>query len=151
MSAMSLKKPPLRHILALSAAATFVATAAFALTTTSPSAQATPNRRLCMYVDGEHDASKKISRYVVVNYKKDGKCPSINPDKHPDLISYRNPVPKRTCEEISADVEFESKYYGDLCDGLLKADIVYFLSKPDDKKIDPRADIFNLGNVRDFG
>jgi hypothetical protein len=151
MSAMSFKKPPPRLTLTLSAAATLVAAAAFALTTTTaPSAQATTNRRLCTYVNGEHNAAQKITRYVVVNYKKDGACPSINPDKHPDLISYANPVPKETCEELSADVEFESKYYTDVCDGLLKDDIVYVLSKPDDKKIDPNANIFNLGNVGNF-
>jgi hypothetical protein len=153
MSAMSLKKPPVRHVLALSAAATLVATAAFALTAPVPSAQAkgSANRRLCMYVNGEHNADLKISRYVVVNYKKDGDCPTINSKTYPKLISYANPVPKSTCEDVSADVEFESKYTDNLCTGPLKqADKIYELIKPDGQRIDPAVGIHDLGWVRDF-
>ena len=83
---MSFTIPPLRRALVLSAAATMVATAAFAMMTATPSARAQAGRRLCMYVNAERTDDQK-TRYVVVDYKKDGKCPSIDPDKYPTLNS----------------------------------------------------------------
>lgn len=147
MSAKFFARFPLRRVLALSAAATVVAGAAFA-TTTAPSAEAKAGRRFCMYVNGERTQDHK-TRYIVVNYKKDGKCPYINPEKHPDLISLRNPVPKLTCERVSGAVDFDSKYYRDLC-YLLRVDTVYELFKRDGHQLDIHNDIRNYGHVTKF-
>jgi hypothetical protein len=38
-----------------------------------------------MYVDGEQYGY--VRRFVVANYKKDGGCPCVNPDRHPYLGS----------------------------------------------------------------
>jgi hypothetical protein len=140
--------PSLRRTLALSAAATMVATAVLAMMTATPSAQAKPGRRLCMYVSGERTEDHK-TRYVVVNYKKEGKCPPIDSEKYPTLNSSVNPVPKSTCEEVSANVGFESKYYGDLC-YILDVDTVYWISKRDGQPFDFLSDIVNQGPVENF-
>jgi hypothetical protein len=124
-----------------------VATAAFAMTTTIPSAQAQPGRRLCMYVHERTEDHK--THYVVVNYKKDGKCPPIDPEKYPKLISHANPVPKLTCEQVSAEVEFDSKYYDDLC-YLMTVDTVYELFKRDGQPLHILDDIVSYGPVRNF-
>lgn len=146
---MSLAMPALRRALALAAAATMVTIAAFALTTVTPFAQAKAGRRLCMYVNGERTTDHK-TRYVVVNYKKDGQCPPIDRERYPTLNSYANPVPKRTCEEISAVVEFESKYYDDLC-YYLAVDTVYGLFKRKDKSFHLLDDLADYGRVGKFG
>jgi hypothetical protein len=125
-----------------------VAAAAFAMTATTPSARAQTGRRFCMYVNSERTNDQK-DRYVVVDYKKDGKCPPINREKYPYLNSYENPVPKLTCEQVSADVEFESKYYADLCN-LLIDDTVYGLFKRDNQRLDVQKDVVNYGNVSNF-
>jgi hypothetical protein len=138
--------PPLRRALAVSAAAATVAAAAFAIT--APSAQAQSGRRLCMYVNGERTTDSK-TRFVVVDYKKDGECPLIDREKYPTLNSYANPVPKLTCEQISAAVEFDSKYYDDLC-YLLDEDIVYGLNKRDGVPLNITTDIANFGPVWNF-
>jgi hypothetical protein len=149
MGAMSFAMPPLRRTLALSAAATMVATAAFAMTAVTPSAQAQAGRRLCTYVNGERTQDQK-TRFVVVDYKKDGKCPPIDPEKYPELNSYVNPVPKHTCEQISAEVEFDSKYYDDLCN-IMTNDTVYGVFKRDDQPLHMLDDIVDYGPVRYFG
>jgi hypothetical protein len=88
--------------------------------TMAPRAAALTNRRLCMYVDG--DLKDGVWRFVVDNYKKRGKCPYVDPSKHPDLVTQRNPVPKRTCEQVSAFVG-----YGDDICRVLKEDELYEL------------------------
>lgn len=45
--------------------------------------------RFCVYVNGERTEDHKF-RYIVVNYKKDAKCPYIKPEKYPNLISLKN-------------------------------------------------------------
>jgi hypothetical protein len=145
---MSLTLPSLRRALALSAAATMVTTAAFAMTTVTPSAHAEAGRRLCMYVNAERTDDKK-TRYIVVDYKKDGECPPINAEKYPTLNSYVNPVPKLTCEQVSAEVEFDSKYYDDLCNFLVD-DIVYGLFKRDGIPLHIHEDVASYGHVGNF-
>ena len=87
--------------------------------TMAPRAAALTNRRLCMYSDGVMQRDG-VWKFVVVNYKKRGKCPYIGPSKHPDLVTQKNPVPKRTCEQVSAFVG-----YGDDICRVLKKDEVY--------------------------
>jgi hypothetical protein len=65
------------------------------------------------------------------------------------LNSYGNPVPKRTCEQISADVQFESKYYKDACD-VVTEDTVYELFKRDGQPLDVLQDVVNRGDVSKF-
>ena len=82
-------------------------------------AHALDGRRLCMYVDGEHDNS--VWRFVVVNYKKSGSCPHVNQEKYPDLVAGDpNDVKKRTCEEVSAFIG----YADDVC-RVLQEDMLY--------------------------
>jgi hypothetical protein len=88
--------------------------------TMAPRAAALSGRRMCMYVDGEYKSG--TWRFVVDNYKKSGKCPYVDPFKHPDLITQHNPVPKRTCEEVSHFVG-----YGDDICRVLKEDELYEL------------------------
>jgi hypothetical protein len=145
MSFATVTTPP-RRILVLSAATLLAA--AIAVTAAPTAAHAQAGRRLCMYVNGER-TEEQSTRYVVVDYKKDGKCPSIDPEKYPTLNSYVNPVPKATCEEISAEVEYESKYYGDLCN-FLTNDIVYTLLKRDSQPFHVLEDLSNHGHVRNF-
>jgi hypothetical protein len=145
MSFTTVTTPP-RRTLVLSAATLLAA--AIAVTAAPTAAHAQAGRRLCMYVNGERTEDQK-TRYVVVDYKKDGKCPSIDPEKYPTLNSYVNPVPKATCEEISAEVEYESKYYGDLCN-LLTNDIVYEILKRDGQELRIVLDVRNHGHVKNF-
>lgn len=104
-------------------------------------AQALPGRRLCMYVDGELDGD--LWRFVVVNYKKRGKCPYINPQKYPNLITMTNPVPKRTCEEVSGFVA-----YGDDICRVLEKDTVYELYFNMNDKMPARR--YHKGHVGQF-
>jgi hypothetical protein len=57
--------------------------------------------------------------------------------------------PKLTCEQISAQVEFEPKYYGDLCN-FLADDIVYGLFKRDDQPLHLSEDVADYGPVKNF-
>jgi hypothetical protein len=88
--------------------------------TMAPRVAALDGRRMCMYVDGEYKSG--TWRFVVVNCKKRGKCPYVDPFKHHDLVTQSNPVPKRTCEEVSHFVG-----YGDDICRVLKEDELYEL------------------------
>jgi hypothetical protein len=125
-----------------------VATAAFAMMTATPSAHAQDGRRLCMYVHEERTDDHK-TRYVIVDYKKEGKCPPLDPEKYPTLNSNANLVPKVTCEQLSAEVDFESKYYDDLCH-LMTDDVVYGLFKRDGQPLHISEDVVHYGHVRNF-
>jgi hypothetical protein len=106
-------------------------------------AHALDGRRLCMYVDGEH-YDKSMWRFVVVNYKKDGRCPHVNQQAHPDLVAGDpNDVKKRTCEEVSSYVG----YADDIC-RVLQEDMLYELTF--DQQTMLPADRTLLGRVRDF-
>jgi hypothetical protein len=84
-------------------------------------AHALEGRRLCMYVEGEYDNS--VWRFVVMNYKKSGKCPRVNQDKYPYFVNGDpNNIKKRTCEEVSAFVGKAD----DICRSL-QADMLYEL------------------------
>jgi hypothetical protein len=89
--------------------------------TMAPQASALTNRRLCMYVDG--DLKGDSYRFVVANYAKGKKCPRVDPSKHPDLVTQQNPVPKRTCEQVSSFVG-----YGDDICRILRKDELYELN-----------------------
>jgi hypothetical protein len=82
-------------------------------------AQALDGRRLCMYVDGEQNGD--VWTWIIANYKKDGRCPYVDPDKHPYLVS-GNPkdIKKRTCEEFSSFIG----YADDIC-RVLEKDSLY--------------------------
>jgi hypothetical protein len=80
----------------------------------TPKAHATTDRRLCKYVwmQGVGNTEGRTVSFVM-NYKKDGDCPNINPGKVrlPTEVGtympspgswYRAPVPKMTCEEFQA-------------------------------------------------
>src|SRR5690242_4365119 len=97
-----------------------VLSAGWALLATADNAQAIPGRRLCTYVNAVYVPEHNFTRYVVVNYKNHKDCPYVNP-KYSLLDVYKNPVPERTCEDISEQVQYESKYHADIC-GLLAAD-----------------------------
>ncbi|MBV9026715.1 MAG: hypothetical protein JO362_23615 [Streptomycetaceae bacterium] len=112
-------------------------------------AHAMSGRRDCMYVNGQHVPELKLTRYVVVNYKKDGECPYIDQTKYAALITNRNPVPKLTCERLSASLQYESKYNHDIC-GILAEDTLYVIQKLDGQSFDPNTDIFNLGPAAKF-
>jgi len=86
---------------------------------TAPRAAALSGRRLCEY---NASLSNDIYRLVIDDYKKRGKCPYVNPSKHPDLINQKNPVPKQTCETVSSWVG-----YGDDICRVLKEDELYEL------------------------
>lgn len=105
-------------------------------------AHALSGRRLCMYVEGEHDNS--VWRFVVMNHKKSGRCPRVNQDKYPTLVNRDpNDVMKRTCEEVSAFVG----YADDICRAL-EEDILYELLF-DERTMLP-AEKNRLGHVREF-
>ncbi|MBV9023188.1 MAG: hypothetical protein JO362_05190 [Streptomycetaceae bacterium] len=112
-------------------------------------AHAMSGRRDCMYVNGQRVPSLNAYRYVVVNYKKSGECPYIDRLKYPSLSINANPVPKLTCEQLSAAVQYESKYYPDIC-GILAEDTLYIVWKYDRKPFDPNSDIVDLGPVKNF-
>ena len=101
-----------------------------------------------MYVNGQRMPDFHLTRYVVVNYKKCGKCPSIN-SKCINLIINRNPVPKLTCEQVSQAVLYETKYQPDIC-GIPTKDALYVLQKRDGQSFDTNNDIFNLGSIEKF-
>lgn len=121
----------------------------WSLLAVSGKAHAMSGRRDCMYVNGQRVPSVNATRYVVVNYGKKGECPYIDPSKYGVLITNSNPVPKLTCEQVSADVQYESKYYSDIC-GILADDTVYVLWKVDGRPFDPSRDIVDAGPVKDF-
>jgi hypothetical protein len=74
-----------------------------------------------MYVDGEHTGSEW--RFVVMNYKKRGRCPEVNEERYPHLVAGDpNDVGKRTCEEVSNYVG-----YGDDICRVLDEDVLYEL------------------------
>jgi hypothetical protein len=123
--------------------------ASWALLATADDAHAMSGRRLCVYVNGQRVPSEGLTRYVVDNDEKDGKCPYVNPNKYSGLIINRNPVPKLTCEQVSADFEYDSKYHSDIC-GLLNKETMYVLQKLDKRPFDPNSDIFNLGSIKYF-
>ena len=125
-----------------------ILSAGWALLAAAGHAHAIPGRRLCTYVNGKYVAERHFTRYVVVNYKKDKTCPYVNP-KYGLLIIYKNPVPEHTCEEISEQVQYESKYHADLC-GLLVKDTLYVLRKRDGQSFDPSQDLLNFGPVEHF-
>jgi hypothetical protein len=152
MLAMKAAALPSRRVLVRNAAllAAAVLTATWGLLATADNAHAESGRRLCMYVNGQRVPSLSAARYVVVNYKKEGKCPYLNTSKYGStLIINQNPVPKFTCEQVSEAVQYKSNYSSDIC-GTLNEDTLYVLQKLDRKPFDPNLDIFNLGSVRNF-
>ena len=105
-------------------------------------ANALSGRRLCMYVEGEHNNG--VWRFVVMNYKKSGGCPRVNQDKYPTLVNVNsNDVMKRTCEEVSAFVG----YADDICRSL-QEDVLYELLF-DERTMLP-AEKRELGHVSEF-
>jgi hypothetical protein len=116
--------------------------------TMAPRAAALDGRRLCMYVNGQRLPRLSATRYVVVNYKKKGKCPYVNPENG-NLIINQNPVPKLTCEQVSDAVQYQPNYFPDIC-GILDEDTLYELYKIDRKPFDPNSDIVNHGPVKNF-
>jgi hypothetical protein len=105
-------------------------------------AHALDGRRLCMYVDGEHNNS--VWRFVVTNYKKSGRCPHVNQEAYPDLVTGDpNNVTKRTCEEVSAFVG----YADDIC-RVLQADMLYELLFDERTMLPAERNL--LGRVSEF-
>jgi hypothetical protein len=131
---------------ALLTAAALAAT--WGLLATADNAHAQSGRRLCMYVNGQRVPNLSATRYVVVNYKKSGKCPYVNP-KYGNLAINQNPVPKLTCEQVSEAVQYQSNYLDDICEAL-NEDTLYELYKIDRKPFDPSLDIVNHGPVKNF-
>jgi hypothetical protein len=77
-------------------------------------AHAQSGRRLCVY--GQYDAWRsaqvEVHGLAVVDYKKDGACPTVNFGKFFSAVGVpvppaNQPVPKITCEELSGKIGWE--------------------------------------------
>jgi hypothetical protein len=144
-AALSPRRALVRNTALLTAAAL---AATWGLLATADNAHAQSGRRLCMYVNGQRMPRLSATRYVVVNYKKKGKCPYVNP-KYSNLIINQNPVPKLTCEQVSDAVQYQPNYFPDIC-GALDEDTLYELYKIDRQPFNPSVDIVNRGPVKNF-
>jgi hypothetical protein len=95
-----------------------------------------------MYVDGEYNG--RVWRFVVMNYKKRGRCPQVDQERYPDLVAGDpNDVPKRTCEEVSGFIG-----YGDDICRVLPVDVLYELLFDEQTKLP--AERHPLGHVSGF-
>jgi hypothetical protein len=96
-----------------------------------------------MYVNGEKNGD--VWTFIVANYKKNGRCPYVNPDRNPHLVS-GNPkdIPKRTCEQVSAFVGYDD----DIC-RVLEEDSLYEVEF-NQRTYEPAKRTL-LGHLSDFG
>jgi hypothetical protein len=130
--------------------AAFVGAATMSAMTPTPKAHAEEGRRLCMYV-WQQEMGNPEGRPVslVLDYKKDGKCPYINPswvelpkklpwdpDNYlaswmPPLQSWHpQPAPKMTCEEFRDKLKLpNAENGGDPCT-YMDDDVLYGVTGP---------------------
>jgi hypothetical protein len=133
------------------AAALAIAAVAVPALATMPPASALTNRRICQYV-WQQDLGKQYAgpndkdpehRMVsfVVNYKKDGECPHVDPHKVvlPDGVGqwmpfpqnwYPQPAPKMTCEEFQNRLQLPPALLGGDACGDLDEDQLYAVTGP---------------------
>jgi hypothetical protein len=142
--------------------------AATVLTLTPDSkAHAQAGRRLCKYV-WQQDVGNPEGRSVsfVVDYKKDGKCPAINPLKvsiPPDVgmwmpspeVWEKQPVPKITCEEFQRALRLPSNGDGgDPCFDIEDDQLYVVTGARDDDPVPPDPEkkrFWGLQDVSDLG
>ena len=120
-----------------------VAVAAFALAAgglNAGIARAESGRRICVY--GQYDAwsSSEVESHgwAVIDYKKDGACPSVNYEKFFTAVGVpvpasSQPVPKITCEELSGKLGWEPWPGEDPCTKM-DDDVVYRFQTKTDKQ-----------------
>jgi hypothetical protein len=146
----------LRRLAYLAAAALAIAAAVAALATMPP-ASALTNRRICQYVwqqdlgkqdlGPDQDPEHRMVSFVV-NYKKDGECPDVDPYKVrlPDDVGqwmpfpqnwYPQPVPKMTCEEFQSRLQLPSAMLGGDACGDMDEDELYAVTGPLDSDHGP--------------
>jgi hypothetical protein len=161
-----------RRLAHLAAAVVAIAAAAVSALAPMPPASSLPGRRICQYVwqqnlgkqyVGPQDKSPE-NRMVsfVINYKKDGACPHVDPHKivlpsevgqwmpFPDAW-LPEPVPKMTCEEFQNRLQLPSDSDGgDPC-VYMTADELYAVTGPLDSDHGPtplgKRRIWQLGSI----
>ncbi|WP_322770582.1 hypothetical protein [Frankia sp. Cr1] len=99
---------------------------------TASTASAEPNRRLCRYIDnvptevtiqkrgsGTDTYTVSANLYVLLNYKKDGKCPEVEDPYRIGgdgaktvRLSYKHPEPKTQCEDWDRGLGVTGHYRG---------------------------------------
>lgn len=99
------------------------------------SASAESGRRICLYGEGVVTSSlgKEYRTLQAIDYKKDGKCPRVNKDalsKETNIpVTYNQPVPKITCEELPKRIGGNPFGGADMCSRMWDDSVYVFFTE----------------------